>query len=65
MNVKDLVENGNVGDLLNVEPDITVVGGNPLKLTCLKTTTITHVSPPNDVKLPYKKEKEIKRYHIS
>ena len=52
VNVKDLVENGNVGDLLNVETDIAVIGGNPLKLACLKTSPIPHVGSPDDVKLP-------------
>jgi hypothetical protein len=53
MNVKGLVENGYVSDLLNVESDIAVIRRNPLKLTCLKTSTVTHIGSPNDVQFPY------------
>ena len=49
--LEDLVENRDVGDLLDVEADVAVQRRDPLKLARLKPASVAHVGSPDDVQL--------------
>ena len=49
--MEDFVKDCDVGHFLDVKADVPVHRRDPLKLTRLKTSAVTHVCPPNDVEL--------------
>ena len=49
--MEDLVEDGDVGHLLDVEADVAVIGRDPLELTGLQSAAIPHVCAPHYVEL--------------
>ena len=57
--LEDLVENRDVGDLLDVEADVAVQRRDPLKLARLKPASVAHVGSPDNVQLAWKRDSRL------